>query len=230
MSAPATIRQSLAAIRHADQRLLVTAMMRLLLVLLALTLTACAPDTSDALAAAAAVDRAQHFLDVAKATLALGPEFWGRAVGDVYYVGLQVARTKNRSLLLKGAEGFHKKVWGVTSVVHRKFFAETLRGRRAEADYLLIGDSVARGQAAMQELVENGPGNFASLFNEARSSMDDRFSWCAQKKEGCMVCGHLAEVGCLKMRTLTDLSTLESSLSDLLRSELPALLRPTRES
>ena len=196
---------------------------RILVVLALGTISACATDTSNAVAAANAVDRAHMFLDASRTMLALGPEFWARALGDLYFVALQLGRLKNRTLLVEKRESFHKAVWAVAPIRYRRFFSETLKRLREDGDYDLLQDPSATGREGVAVVISDGPGSFRLLFDDARENLKVHFERCSDSA-GCLICAHSAPQHCLKVQAEERLASLDIEVMRLLVTHLPAKL------
>lgn len=195
-----------------------------LLVLLCCLATACGDQVSTAGVAGSAVDRAQLFLDSSRAMLALGADYWGRAIGDLYYASLQLGRLKNPSLLVKKQQEFHKAVWAVAPIGYRKFFNDTLKNLRATGDYDLIADHIAVARVGLATVSTEGVQNFRKLLDDSRVNLNAHFKRCTGNPP-CSDCQSSRDSTCRKPETQQRLTNLDASLMEVLTTQIPGLLR-----
>lgn len=200
-----------------------------LLVVILCLVTACGDQVSTAGIAGNAVDRAQLFLDSSRAMLALGPEYWGRALGDLYYASLQLGRLKNHALLIQRQQSFHKAVWAVAPIGYRKFFDGTLKNLRATSDYDLVTDQIAAARTGLETVSTDGVPYFRQLLDDARVNLEAHFRRCTGNPP-CSDCHGFPVSTCSRPAAQRRFANLDASLMDVLTVQIPSLLRHDAET
>ena len=167
------------------------------------------PDTSFHLAA-----KANVFISVAALLFAQGPTFWGQGLRSLYYSALTLARLKNVNALLDSTERFHIKVWSLSPLPIREYFAKDMKKVRTRYDYdVAAGQSDATSDLA--SFLQKGVIPFELLLVQAEKNIADDYRHCTNNVGTCTYCRDAQVTSCLNKSAMTELEATRITLKEI---------------
>lgn len=158
--------------------------------------------------------KANVFMSVAALLFAQGPAFWGQGLRSLYYAALTLARLKDVNAFLDSTERFHVKVWSLSPLSIREYFAKDMKKVRKRYDYdASAGQSDAKSD--LLNFLQNGVKPFELLLIQAARNIEDDYHHCNNTPATCKYCRDVKLATCLKQAAMEELDTTRRTLKEI---------------
>lgn len=167
--------------------------------------------------------KANNFMNVAALLFAQGPEFWGQGLRSIYYSALTLARLKDVNAFSDSTEKFHVKVWSLSPLPIRNYFARDMKKVRTRYDYDL-DTTQSEATSDLISFLQNGVTPFENLLAQANKNIVEDYRHCSNIPSTCKYCRDAKVNNCLKKSAATELEATRNTLLEILarNSELTA--------